>query len=738
MLFRLRLTAAVLAVLPLMGASAADFSLIPAPAELRKGEGAFHLTGATPIICTGTNDGGCKFAADSLAGWIARARGPTLTRAAAASAPAIVFRRTDVPTGEGYRLTVGPSGIEIAAASDAGLFYGAVTLFELASQKTSPVSVIDIPAVTITDAPRFGWRGLLLDSARHFQAPETIKALLDAMAFHKLNVLHWHLTDDQGWRIEIKQYPLLTKVGAFRHNRREGRYGGYYSQDQIRDIVAYAKARAITVVPEIEMPGHALAAIVAYPRLGSVKHLPKGASGDWGVFPYLYNVDDSTFAFLENVLTEVMALFPSPYIHIGGDEAPKDQWNASSSVQNRMRQLGIKDTKALQGYFTDRIGHFLAAHGRRLIGWDEILEGHPAPDAVVMRWHPLDSADEVAGLGHDVVLSPGPALYLDYCQALRAGEPTCRGPETTLHDVYAFEPAPTGAPHDRILGVQANLWTEHLPTPQALFYAAFPRAAALAETGWSQHHDWNDFLTRLPAAFARYRALGINYSDAAFAVDVSAQSAAAATRISLANQAEFGIVRYTLDGALPTEASPAYTAPFETALPVTLQAATFADGQLVGHVTVWRLDPSSLLRRTSWDMDQCTNDLPLAQRSRDGRTAMVNVMNPCWIYRGLDLARTRGLEVAVAPLPFNFQLMHDLAKIPLYPHAAPSGQLEIRADNCTGPALATLKLPKMAGLTTLHAAWTPRDGVHDLCLKFSRRKVDPVWAIDWVQPLRKE
>ena len=708
------------------------------PRSLSRGEGAFALTSATPIVCTGTNDRGCANAVERLADWVSQGRHLKLTMAGAANTPAITFRRTVEPAGEGYRLAATPAGIEIDAASDAGLLYGAATLFQLATQQSGPASAIDIPSVTIEDAPRFAWRGLMLDSVRHFQPVASVKKFLDVMAWHKLNVLHWHLADDQGWRIEIKKYPRLTRIGAWRTNARERHYGGYYTQDDIRAVVAYARDRGITVVPEIEMPGHALAAITAYPELGSIRQVPKGPSGDWGIFPYLYNVDDKTFAVLEDVLTEVMALFPSPYIHVGGDEAPKDQWDASPAVRRRMQALGIADTKALQGYFTDRIGQFLAAHGRRQIGWDEILEGHPSPNAVVMSWTAVASAGVAADRGHDVVLSPAPTYYLDYCQAARPGEPTCRGPHKTLRDVYAFDPEPKGALANHLLGVQANVWTEHMPTPASVFYATWPRAAALAETGWSLDHDWNGFLARLPAEMARYRALAIPYSPAVFAVDAVATRSASGVTVSLSNQATYGSIHYTLDGAEPTSSSPTYSAPLSAALPVMLKAATFVGDERVGLVTAEHLDADSILRRTSWEMDQCTNDLPLAQRSRDGKVAMVNVMNPCWIYRGLDLGPVRGFDVSVAPLPFNFQIGRDIKKIPLYPAAAPRGQLEIRQDDCRGPVLATVKLPQTRTFTTIHAVIAASNGVHDLCLNFARRKVNPVWAIDWIQPLRKE
>jgi hexosaminidase len=730
---RLRWTAVVLSVLPVIGAAASDLGVIPAPRAVTQGEGAFHVTATTPVACADAADHGCSFAAGMFVSLVDGVKGPVLGRGTAG--PAIRFLRTAAPSGEGYRIAIAPDGVRVEAASDAGLFYGAVTLFQLATQNADKEPVL--PAVTIEDSPRFAWRGLMLDSARHFQPVGTVKALIDVMAWHKLNVLHWHLADDQGWRIEIKKYPLLTKVGAFRTNAREGRYGGFYTQDQIREIVAYAKARNVTIVPEIEMPGHALAAIVAYPKLGSVKRVPKTPSGDWGIFPYLYNVNEPTFGFLENVLTEVMALFPSEYIHVGGDEAPKDQWIASPSVQQRMHALGIRNEKDLQGYFSARIARFLQAHGRRMIGWDEILEGNPPASAAVMSWRTVAAAGEAAATGHDVVMSPAPTLYFDYCQALRAGEPTCRGMATSLKDVYSFNPEPQGALKDHLLGVQANLWTEHMPYAASVEYAAFPRADALAEIAWSGAQDWNGFLARLPAQFERYRALGYAWSDAAFAVDIKAGPVSGGARIALSNQTGFGTIHYRTDGKPPTAADPLYAGPFDVRMPVSLTAVAFQDGTPLARVSTAAVDSTSILRRDSWSMEQCTNDLPLAQRSGTV-VSFVNVMHPCWIYRGLDLGAARGLQISLGPLPFNFQLMHDIKKIPLDPKAPRGGALEIRADTCSGPLLATVKLPKTRGFRTVSAALAPHAGVHDICLNFQRRKVGPVWAIDWVQPLRKE
>ena len=720
----------------------AALSLIPYPQQLVRRDGSFALTPETRMVCEPAAGKACRWTEAYLRTLLQRTRGVVLRRGG--TGPAIVFRHdSSITQAEGYRLTVSPSGVEIAARSDAGLFYGAVTFWQLATQEAEKAERIEIPALEIADAPRFAWRGILLDSARHYQSPEFIKALLDAMARHKLNVLHWHLTDDQGWRLEIRRYPRLTSVGAWRKNKREGRYGGFYTQAQVRELVAYASRRHIAIVPEIEMPGHALAAIAAYPWLASVPHPPRTVSGDWGVFPYLYNVDDSTFAFLQNVLKEVMALFPSPYIHIGGDETPKDQWNASPHIRQQMRRLHVKDAVALQGYFTDRIGRFLKAHGRRLIGWDEILDGNPAPDAAVMSWRTVASAGEAARLGHDVVLSPAPQLYFDYCQAVREGGPTCRGPEEILKDVYGFDPQQRGALKQHLLGVQANIWTEHLPTDAAVSYAAFPRVAALAELAWTPEagRDWHGFLARLPAQLDRYKALGLVASDAAFAADITARPEAAGAEVSLSNQADFGDLRYTLDGSPPTFTSSVYAAPFVASLPVSVTAVTFDGSRMIGEPTVAHLDTRSILKRNSYTMDQCTNDLPLAQRGDADHVVMVNVMNPCWIYRGLDLTQVNGIEAAVVELPFNFQIGQDIKRIPLYPGAAREGQLEIHLDGCKGEVLSVLPLAEAAkhkGFTQLRAGFAPRPGVHDLCFLFARRSVDPVWALDWVQPLVKE
>ncbi len=418
-----------------------------------------------------------------------------------------------------------------------------------------------------------------------------MKALIDAMALHKLNVLQWHLTDDQGWRIEIKKYPRLTQIGAWRapagaagtdpKTGRPVRYGGYYTQSQIRDVVAYAQARAITIVPEIEMPGHAMAAIISYPEFRSSEGVPSKVQTVWGVLPYLYNTDEKTVGFLEDVLTEVMALFPSPYIHIGGDEAVKDEWKSNPQIQAQMKALGIANEDALQSWLTTRIGKFLDAHGRKMVGWDEILQGGIPPDATIMSWRGIQGAITAAQAGHDTILSPAPTLYFDNRQGTGADEPPGRGYLLSLNEVYGFDPAPaqlTAEERGHIIGLQANIWTEHITTDPQVSYMAFPRAAAVAEIGWSpdETHDWMSFRERLVMQFGRYRAMGIRFAPSAFEVRTQAvfSNTPGETEVSLSNQAGFGDIRYTLDGSAPSAQSHLYSQPFAVSLPSKLRAAS--------------------------------------------------------------------------------------------------------------------------------------------------------------------
>ena len=479
---------------------------------------------------------------------------------------------------EGYQLRSDARGATVQAATEAGLFYGAATL----SQLLTGGSEGKLPALRIDDAPRFSWRGLMLDSARHFQSLDEIKQVLDAMAEQKLNTFHWHLTDDQGWRMEIKRYPKLTGVGSCRIPAGDGGrdpvtgaerpYCGFYTQEQIREVIAYAAARHIQVIPEIDVPGHATAAIAAYPELGTID-TPLKPLSEWGVFPNLFNTDDSTLAFLENVLEEVIALFPAKYVHVGGDEAVKDQWEASARVQARMREVGAGDEMEMQSHIIKRLETFLEQHDRRLIGWDEILEGGLPPEATVMSWRGTEGGLKAASEGHDVVMSPVTDMYMDYLQTNSPNEPPGRPATIPLARVYGFEPVPDALAKDKqhhILGLQANMFTEHTRSYARLQHNLFPRLAAVAETGWSprERRDYADFLARLPAQLQRYQAMGIAYAQTPFQVELDSRDDRAAGTATLALRTPLGYdIHYSVDGSAVTAQSPRYTTPLQRPLP---------------------------------------------------------------------------------------------------------------------------------------------------------------------------
>ncbi|MEU7136892.1 beta-N-acetylhexosaminidase [Streptomyces sp. NPDC046261] len=439
---------------------------------------------------------------------------------------------------EGYRIVVDGYGIRLDGGSTAGVFWAAQTFRQLLGAdafRRAPVrprARWHVPMVVIQDAPRFRWRGFLLDVARHFLPKDGVLRYLDLLAAHKLNVLHLHLTDDQGWRLEIERYPKLTEVGAWRARSKHGHrasplwderpHGGYYTHDDIREIVAYAARLHITVVPEIDIPGHSQAAIAAYPDLGNTDVVDTTALtvwDTWGVNPNVLAPTDTTLAFYENVLTEVLDLFPSPFVHIGGDECPKDQWKASRAAQDRMAAEGLADEEELQSWFIRHFDRWLAERGRRLVGWDEILEGGLAPGATVSSWRGRAGGIAAARAGHDVVMCPEQHVYLDHRQAAGDDEPVPIGYVRTLEDVYRFEPVPaelTDAEAARVLGAQANLWTEVTETQQRVDYQAFPRLAAFAETVWSTlpapgARDYADFERRMAAHYRRLDALGVDY-----------------------------------------------------------------------------------------------------------------------------------------------------------------------------------------------------------------------------------
>ncbi|WBO21858.1 family 20 glycosylhydrolase [Sphingomonas abietis] len=733
-------SAASAAAAPLTAPLTVSLPLLPMPASVVAGEGRFALHGASIVAA----DAGEKAAAARFTDLLARSGGPKI---AAGSAGTIRFLRDpSIDGGEAYRLEVTPAAITIRASGDAGLFYGAETLFQLAASARDG----RIAAVTIADKPAFAWRGMMLDSVRHFQPPAYIEQLLDRMASEKLNVFHWHLTDDQGWRVPIDRYPRLIEIGAWRvpagaegRDPKTGkpvRYGGFYTKDEIRGIVAYAAARHITIVPEIEMPGHATAMVAAYPELASTPTPPTAPSADWGVLPNLLNPTDTTFTFLDHVLDEVMALFPGQYIHVGGDEPPKDQWKANPQIQAQIKALGLKDEEALQGWFTARIGDYLQKHGRRLIGWDEILAGGVPADATVMSWRGMDGALKAAHLGHDTVLAPAPMLYLDNRQSDSADEPPGRGDIEGWHKLYDFDSAPASLSAEErrhILGLQVNLWTEHLRTTDFVDRMIWPRAAILAELGWSPPvpRDWTGFTHRLRPELARWQALGWGYDRTPLEPEAKLDGGT----ITLSQPAEMGDLHVTTDGSAPTVRSPLYTAPIAFTGANRIAAQSFLDGAPLGEVRRWRFDAASPFTRAATAMQLCSNKLPVRVQD-DGPTDGVHrilwgdMMQTCWIWPKATLDGVRSIGADVGSVPFNFALGADIASVTFRPPATPAGELEIRQDSCDGPRIAVIPLaPATAstGVTSLSAPLAAAvQGTHDLCMTFTQRTPDPLWLLD--------
>lgn len=513
----------------------APISILPKPVSQVAGKGLFVLGPDTRIQCDEAATGvgellarrlraatGFDIPVQSGGGKVRSAIRLHLTPALADGPP------------EGYTLGSGAAGVAIDAGSPAGLFYGTQTLLQLLPPEVfrdAPAGGVtwSVPGVAIQDFPRFGWRGLMLDVSRHFMPMPFLKRFMDLMALHKFNVLHLHLVDDQGWRLEIKRYPRLTGVGAWRegttvnheHNRPRFTsrvpHGGFYSQADVRELVEYGRRRMITIVPEIEMPGHAQAAIAAYPELGNLDTRLE-VSCCWGVHRNILRPSRKTVRFMRNVLAEVMELFPSPFIHIGGDEAVKDQWKAGAEAQAMIRKLRLQDEHELQSWFIREMDDFLTAHKRRLVGWDEILEGGLAKGATVMAWRPQQRGDlKAAQAGHDVVMATTDYTYFDYYQdADFEREPLAIGGLLPLEKVYAFEPVSeqlTAAQASHILGAQGQLWSEYIPTPSLMEYMAFPRAAALAERVWSQAgvRRFDEFMRRLRVHTRRMDVLGVNY-----------------------------------------------------------------------------------------------------------------------------------------------------------------------------------------------------------------------------------
>lgn len=573
----------------------ADYRVVPLPNEITPMEGkAFTLDNRVKILYP-EGDADMQRNAGFLAGYVLESTGKTLAvEAGATGSHAIVLRlglQTENP--EAYLLEVNEDQVTITGSSAAGVFYGIQTL-----RKSLPVAKdaqVVLPPVRVNDAPRFAYRGMMLDVCRHFFSLDSVKRYIDMLALHNINRFHWHLTDDQGWRIEIKKYPQLTQIGSQRKETVIGRnsgkydgipYGGYYTQEEAREIVAYAKDRYITVIPEFEMPGHMQGVLAAFPELGCTSG-PYDVWTQWGVSEDVICAgNDKSLELIKDVLAELIEIFPSEYIHVGGDECPKTRWEKCPKCQAKIRQLGLKDDKEhtaeqrLQSYIITEAEKFLNAHGRKIIGWDEILEGGVAPNATVMAWRGAGEGVKAAKMRHDVIMVPTTYFYFDYYQTnILDEEPLAIGGYVPIEKVYSFEPYQkelTAEENKHIIGLQANLWTEYITSFRHVEYMVLPRMAALSEIQWTQPQfkDYGDFLERMPKMFDIYDIYGYNYARHLF--DVKANflpDTAAGTLTVTLSTLDGANIHYTLDGTKPSANSPKYTGPLTLKENCTFKAA---------------------------------------------------------------------------------------------------------------------------------------------------------------------
>ena len=508
-----------------------DLGLIPQPQEIKLEKGAFVFSDKTKLVFSASNDSNGVLGIEMIDYIWNNLNSIKLGSMGASAKNVILFTKisqTELANDEAYILQIDANKIEIKASSQKGFFYGFQTLLQLFPDIIEKGEEYTLPALSIKDWPEFSWRGMHLDVCRHFYSVDFIKKYIDQLAKHKMSVFHWHLTEDQGWRIEIKKYPKLTEIGSKRKETiveknfdpyigDSTEYGGFYSQEEIKDIVKYAADRFITVVPEIELPGHAVAAIASYPYL-SCTGKQIDVQTTWGVFPEVYCAgNDSVFTFLQDVLDEVIELFPSKYIHIGGDECPKTSWETCNKCQDRMKVEGLSNEHELQSYFIKRIEKYLLTKGRNIIGWDEILEGGLAPNASVMSWRGEAGGIEAANQNHYVVMTPGKPCYFDHYQTEQTeSEPLAIGGYNSLKSVYLYNPIPEELPKDKqkyILGAQANVWTEYMPNSDHVEYMAFPRLCALAEVVWTapKTKDFENFEKRLERHYKRLESWNINY-----------------------------------------------------------------------------------------------------------------------------------------------------------------------------------------------------------------------------------
>lgn len=585
-----------------------EYDIIPMPKNLTETKGAFDISDKTTIVVP-FSDTILKKVADNFAEQIKKTSGKKVSVVDAAtvqsSEKTITFHIDKTLKEEAYKLNITPESIQISASSPEGAFYAVQTIYQLLpmevyGNKEAKYADWSVPAAMIEDEPRFAYRGAMLDAGRHFMPVEFVKQFIDVLAMHKINRFHWHLTDDQGWRIEIKKYPRLTEIGSVRREtvigKNTGKYDGiehkgYYSQEDAKEVVAYASERFITVIPEIELPGHAMAALAAYPELSCGLDPKYEVANTWGVKDKVYCPKESTFSFLENIFTELLDIFPSEYYHIGGDECPKDAWKKCKNCQALIRKLKLKDEFELQSYFVGRIEKFLNAHGKQIIGWDEILEGGLAPNATVMSWRGESGGIQAAKQKHNVIMTPNNYMYLNYYQADEENEKElCIGGFVPLEKIYGYNPIPkelAAEDHHYIYGVQANIWTEYIKTPEQFSYQAFPRAFALAEVAWTplDKKNYDSFRQRLIKDYARMEQKGVIVSNTFYCpiFYFDRESKEYPKQIELKLQYPKARIHYTIDGLEPKATSPVYETPLKVNQGETVRAAAFENGKQVGE-----------------------------------------------------------------------------------------------------------------------------------------------------------
>ena len=582
-------------------------SIIPQPTFLQQEEGVFTLDRKTPIYVDVADSATLRTLAflndrlEKAAGFKLEIIDDDPLRHGQEKAVFVLDAGLDK---EAYNLAIKPNRLLIEYGDGAGIFYAVQTLLQLlpedifAPERRRGVKW-EVPCCFIQDNPRFPYRGMHLDCCLHFFSIDFLKKYIDVMAMHKVNRFHWHLTEDQGWRLEIKKYPLLTEKGQWRKETVIGSlssgyydgtpYGGYYTQDEVRDLVKYAAERYVTIIPEIELPGHALAAIACYPELSCGLEDHYETATRWGIFRQVYCPKEETFKFLEDVFDEVFELFPTELVHIGGDECPKASWKKCPHCQALIKKLGLKDEFELQSWFIQRMEKYINSKGHQIIGWDEILQGGLAPNAKVMSWLGEEGGIKAAQQHHEVVMAPYPKYYLDYWQADPESEPLAMGGPTTLRTMYEYNPVPEVLmPEERkyIIGVEGCVWTEYMPTPARVEYMAWPRMCAIADAGWTrQPKDWDAFTRRLEKHLGRLDLLDVGYCKAFYDPFIELHKDTEYSKIAtISVDAPDAEIHYTLDGSTPTEASPVYTGPFVINRQQKVTAVAMRDGKALGKV----------------------------------------------------------------------------------------------------------------------------------------------------------